>query len=324
MIRMSLKGLWVLVCSVLLGQTEDMSYHDYHKMIEQTRAQAITLGYVNYRNNIVVKAAINRRGPYNFILDTGASITLVSPELAAKLKVTRTGKTVRVTGVGGKPMRAEIAYLREVSLNGARVFNLKVVIRAIPDLNDASIVGLLGQDFFNNFIMRLNPEDQSITLSPRPSNKSKPDPFEAQFKEVLNKPGRLFDDYTSLNAEARRIYRIYLGMASEERNYKAEKELDALADRFPVIRQKMEKLYTASLNVPHNHLAPDQRNNLQKFLYCYPVYSENVRDTENFADGLRRALRRSDEPQWSELQKPVLEAQWARIETAERNFFNCH
>ena len=61
-----------------------------------------------HRSQIIAPVMINRTGPYDFLVDTGAEITMVSPSLAAELQLKSDGGEARVLAIGlsrGLPFR---------------------------------------------------------------------------------------------------------------------------------------------------------------------------------------------------------------------------
>src|ERR1700728_226185 len=59
---------------------------------------SVPLRFVD-RHRIVLAVSINHTGPYDFLLDSGAQITMIDPSLAAALRLDTHGMAV-VAGVG--------------------------------------------------------------------------------------------------------------------------------------------------------------------------------------------------------------------------------
>jgi anaerobic selenocysteine-containing dehydrogenase len=99
----------------------------------------------------LVHATINGRGPYLMVLDSGASTTLIAPEIAAEAGV-ETGQTVRIGGAGGTVAggarigRARIA-LGRLTRDGQQVA-VADLIGPIRAAVGAPIAGVLGADLF--------------------------------------------------------------------------------------------------------------------------------------------------------------------------------
>lgn len=99
-------------------------------------------------NTYVVPAIVNKTHLTTFLVDTGASYTVITPQTARQLGV-RLGKgvtTVPVTTANGT-VSAPLVTLKQLSLGGMQVENVEAVV---ADLGDApQISGLLGMSFFH-------------------------------------------------------------------------------------------------------------------------------------------------------------------------------
>ncbi|MEM9384658.1 MAG: aspartyl protease family protein [Pseudomonadota bacterium] len=98
-------------------------------------------------------------GTYRFILDTGASITAISPRVAAQLPGLVSRGTVRLTTANGE-VDAPLVTLPTLDVAGARVAQLDVVV--LDSL--ASYDGLLGLSFLDHFNMELDRNRNEMTL----------------------------------------------------------------------------------------------------------------------------------------------------------------
>lgn len=110
---------------------------------------------------ILVKALLNQTENATFILDTGAELTLLTPELASRVKINsgmdEKRGTIRV--VGGQTFDIPVVTLPQIQLGEASVKNLTVGIYQIfPDR--PCIGGLIGADYLTNFTVTI---DQGIS-----------------------------------------------------------------------------------------------------------------------------------------------------------------
>ncbi|MFW6359663.1 MAG: retropepsin-like aspartic protease family protein [Chroococcales cyanobacterium] len=91
----------------------------------------------------VVDVTFNGRQTYEMLLDTGASVTAVTPQMAQALKVVPQQEITVATAGGTVP--ATLGSVRSAAAGGASVNNLQVVIsNNLP-------MGLLGQNFFGGY-----------------------------------------------------------------------------------------------------------------------------------------------------------------------------
>jgi clan AA aspartic protease (TIGR02281 family) len=100
-----------------------------------------------YDHTFVVPATVNRRYLATFLIDTGASYTVITPKMAASLGITiaADSPTVPVTTANGI-LHAPVVRLNHVSLGGLQVDNVDAVVTELGDSPQLS--GLLGMSFF--------------------------------------------------------------------------------------------------------------------------------------------------------------------------------
>ncbi len=103
------------------------------------------------RSQIIVPVTINHSGPYDFLVDTGAQVTIVDPALAAELHLKIEGTTGFV-GVGFRT-RPSFAHLDILEAGSHAVANPLVVVQNLGNLHtaDPQIRGILGGNFLGHF-----------------------------------------------------------------------------------------------------------------------------------------------------------------------------
>jgi hypothetical protein len=111
---------------------------------------SVPLRFVD-RHRIVVAVSINHTGPYNFLLDSGAQITMIDPSLATALHLDTRGAAL-VSGVGSG-QSASYAQLDLVEAGSHGVANQKVLVYDLQNLHsdDQHLRGILGEDFLGKF-----------------------------------------------------------------------------------------------------------------------------------------------------------------------------
>lgn len=92
----------------------------------------------------VVQATFNDSQPFPMMIDTGASGTVITPQMAAVLGVIPTGRGLADTP-SEKNVEFDLGEIISINVGGAVASNLTVAIA--PALE----VGLLGQDFFGEY-----------------------------------------------------------------------------------------------------------------------------------------------------------------------------
>lgn len=113
-------------------------------------------------HTFVVPAVVNRKTVATFLVDTGASYTVITPRMAENLGiiVTTESQMVPVTTANGI-LQAPVVRLKHVSLGGMQVDNVDAVITDLGETTQIS--GLLGMSFFQG--MEMSFKQDKLVLS---------------------------------------------------------------------------------------------------------------------------------------------------------------
>ena len=93
----------------------------------------------------VIAVTFNGNQQFEMIVDTGASGTLITPQMATVLNVVPVGQATASTA-SARNVTFPLGYVQSVEVDGAIASNMLVAV-AGPELD----IGLLGHDFFGNF-----------------------------------------------------------------------------------------------------------------------------------------------------------------------------
>lgn len=122
------------------------------------------LGSLEYRRDgklIMAEVRINGAGPYWFIVDSGASRSVIDPRLASELGL-KIASQSSVTGTGTGAVAAAIAEPLRIALGGADYASEPYVI----DLSGAplpkEVRGLVGSELFARHVVRLDPTNRRL------------------------------------------------------------------------------------------------------------------------------------------------------------------
>jgi hypothetical protein len=115
---------------------------------------------------VLVPVTIQGEGPYNFALDTGASVSLVDSSIANQLGLPEVGGSQQVSGVGGDqrviPIQVKSWSAGSIPLPQATITKTRLA----PFQGDSNIQGLLGSDILSQFgTVTLNYHTGVLTLS---------------------------------------------------------------------------------------------------------------------------------------------------------------
>ena len=133
----------------------------------QRKRQVTSFKLIN--NLVIIPVYINSTGPYNFILDTGVGILLISDPDLLKLFDTTTSRAIKIQGIGeGAEMTALIQPSVQIELASSIRGIMPVAILKEDPFNLSSFVGmpihgLIGYELFSSFIIRINHSSKVIT-----------------------------------------------------------------------------------------------------------------------------------------------------------------
>lgn len=116
---------------------------------------------------LMVAAHINGRGPYNLVLDTGATLTCIDERLARELRLPRKSGAVGVGAGAVGSGRVALVQVDSVRLGSTTVRNMTACILDLSHLRDlgaGGVSGLLGLNFLTEFHVTLDFENRLLTL----------------------------------------------------------------------------------------------------------------------------------------------------------------
>lgn len=112
---------------------------------------------------VVVEARLNNKTSAKFVVDTGASYTMISAATAKELAidVNQSRQTMPFQTANGV-IQAPLTSLESVTVGGMEIKNITAAVHdAIPD---AKVAGLLGLNFLSNFRMDIDTQNGLLHL----------------------------------------------------------------------------------------------------------------------------------------------------------------
>ncbi|CAN5863976.1 hypothetical protein BH24BAC1_BH24BAC1_08760 [soil metagenome] len=184
------------------------SYAQRYFTFDNPRVNQVTVPFQFHRNLIILETYVNQKGPFNFMLDTGISISLIiDPTLRDTLQI-KEGRTVKVVGAGeDDELEALIATGLEMSFGGVTGRNLTVAVLSEDVLSLSNylgfpIHGILGYDLMSSFVAEINfVEHQLILRHPdkfRLKRKDKPIPITLEHQKPYIVAKGVLNDSTSM------------------------------------------------------------------------------------------------------------------------------
>ena len=111
---------------------------------------------------VVVPVSINGAGPFNFLLDTGATNSDIDRGLADQLSLPGAGEE-EVAGIQGK-VRLSIVHSQSISVAGRTVRDLNLNVLSKANGLPSKVSGILGEDFLGNFDLLIDNQHHIIEL----------------------------------------------------------------------------------------------------------------------------------------------------------------
>jgi hypothetical protein len=122
-------------------------------------------------NVLVVEDKWDKFGPYHFLVDTGSSVTLVSPEIATRYVFNEQRPIdepqVRVRSAGGGYALLDAVTLKRLQLGSARFEYVPALVYDCAELSaqfGVKIDGVLGFPLFRNAVLTLDYPNERIVL----------------------------------------------------------------------------------------------------------------------------------------------------------------
>lgn len=124
-----------------------------------------TIDFNEYGLGIMVDAVLNNAVRANLIVDTGASVVMLSKEIADKLGLYFThndSAAMLVTLADGNKVKANPAILDSVKVGDVEVKNVRAAV--LQNSKATQEDGLLGMSFLENFLMRIDAKSNKLIL----------------------------------------------------------------------------------------------------------------------------------------------------------------
>src|SRR5476649_1356667 len=156
--------LWLLLLNVLnpsaKAQSFDITGH----------SKRVKIPFRLVRNLVVIQLKINNKGPFNFIMDTGAGIMIITDPLLIDSVNIPSQRTLKLTGCGkNEDYDAFITSVLKVDIPGLTSNNIAAAILkrdhfGLSNFTGIPIHGLLGYEFFSNLAVKVDFSDSTITV----------------------------------------------------------------------------------------------------------------------------------------------------------------
>jgi len=132
---------------------------------------SVSLPILWFRGLPLVQVMLQGKGPYPFLLDTGAPWSLIAAQYAPRLGIrVNSGKYGNLKGVGiSGAFSSGIAEQVNFTFAGVRYERRQALVTEIPQRFSVPVYGILGRDVLNDFAMVFDGPGARVVLSKYPN-----------------------------------------------------------------------------------------------------------------------------------------------------------
>lgn len=156
--------------SEVKGKDENTEYsfiEEGEEALEDEHSKTVIVPVKSYGGSLLVKVQLNHTRTANLILDTGATMTVLSNDVALDLGLNASTATqLSTVNTAGGPIQVNLTKIASIQAGTAQVNDVDVAIHDLPD-GQAGIDGLLGMSFLNHFLVTLDTIQGQLHLQPR-------------------------------------------------------------------------------------------------------------------------------------------------------------
>jgi len=124
----------------------------------------IGIWHANGFNEVLVGVCVAGHGPFPFLIDSGAEVSVISQSLARSLRLSPTGGPVTIAAIGCTEQAGDIA-VRSWSMGGIKLANQSLVELNFPAPLRRDVDGVIGSDVLARFgAVRIDYRSQELAL----------------------------------------------------------------------------------------------------------------------------------------------------------------
>ncbi|MGN6395980.1 MAG: aspartyl protease family protein [Mucilaginibacter sp.] len=161
----ALRFLVLLLLFCCWGFAANAQYFDF-----TDKRKHVTIPFKMVREMIIIQLNINNKGPFNFILDTGVGLMLITdPKLVDSLNIPNR-RTLKIAGIGeGDDFEAYATSALDIRVRSLRSYDVAAAILktdhfGLSNYAGMPIHGLLGYEFFNNLAVKIDYADSTLSV----------------------------------------------------------------------------------------------------------------------------------------------------------------
>jgi len=156
--------LWLILVNSLISPV----YAQYFDITGHQKR--VTIPFRLVRNMVVIRLKINNKGPFNFIMDTGAGVMIITDPVLIDSVNIPSKRILKLSGCGeGEAYDALVTSELNIDIPGLTSHNVAAAILktdhfGLSNYAGMPIQGLLGYELFNNLAIKVNFSDSTLTV----------------------------------------------------------------------------------------------------------------------------------------------------------------
>jgi len=147
----------------------------------------IDIRTLNSQPFIFLPVYIDGTGPYNFVLDTGAGISLITKDLAGNLQI-KDARIKEALGAGSRRINVLVGQVGSISVGSSMVENINIgIMDALPQCIGQ---GIIGYDFLKHYVLTIDYPHDKLTLTAPEEEKNDGKLLQASLRFRFARPDR--------------------------------------------------------------------------------------------------------------------------------------
>jgi predicted aspartyl protease len=131
---------------------------------ELKTAKGVTFSFIGNTSLVVIPVNINDHGPLRFLLDTGASNTVLSAAVADDLNIPKGRQEKLVTAAGDVVVTMRI--IDAIQIGRSELTRVEIAVADFPLMKTLQVDGILGGDYLRQFKISIDYDHQVVDIEP--------------------------------------------------------------------------------------------------------------------------------------------------------------
>lgn len=113
---------------------------------------------------VVIPVFLNGRGPYRFLLDTGATHSILSGSVAGELNIPA-GRSETLITAGGR-VAVSVSTIETIQIGSLRINQAQIAVTSADLLHALRVDGIIGADYLKQFKISIDYTHRLLSIKP--------------------------------------------------------------------------------------------------------------------------------------------------------------